>query len=116
MSIVDWMRRLLNGSQTASAERRQHARYALAAGLEVVAAGQATACRIDNVSAGGVRVVPAVDVPVGSLVAVRDPATGMSLDGVVLGHEAAGTRVMFESADAGIIVSTWLRTTAEESA
>lgn len=71
--------------------------------------GSTATCRVDNVSAGGVRVVPAVDVPVGAVVTVRDPATGMSLDGEVLGHEGGGTRLQFESEDAGIIVSTWMR-------
>lgn len=109
MSIADWISKQLFGSRTSTPDRRQHTRYAVTAGLEVVVDGTASACTIDNVSAGGVRLYPVVDAPVGAIVSVRDPATAMSLHGVILGHEAAGTRLRFESEDAGIIVSTWLR-------
>jgi hypothetical protein len=96
-----------------SADRRRNERFPVASGLEIIVDGSASECRVDNVSAGGVRVMPAVAVPVGAVVTVRDPATGMSLDGEVLGHEGGGTRLRFASEDAGIIVSTWMRMAAE---
>lgn len=115
MSIVTWMRERLLRSLPQTADRRRNERYAVASGLEIVIGGEAAACVVDNVSAGGVRVLPAVDVPIGAVVTVRDPRTGMSLDGEVLGHEGGGTRLQFESEDAGIIVSTWLRTAGEDA-
>jgi len=116
MSIVTWLRERVFGTSAKSAERRRYERYAVASGLEIIVNGSASPCRVDNVSAGGVRVVPEIDVPVGAVVSVRDPATAMSLDGEVLGHEHGGTRLQFESEDAGIIVSTWLRMAGEEAA
>ena len=115
MSIVTWIRGKLSKSTPAGAERRRNERYAVRSGLEIIVDGKASACRVDNVSAGGVRVVPAVDAPLGSTVTVRAPDTGMSLDGEVLGHEDGGTRLRFASEDAGIIVSVWMRMAGEAS-
>ena len=114
MSFVTWLRERLRGSTPSGQERRRDERYPVTSGLEVIADGHAAACRVDNVSAGGVRVVPAVDVPVGSVVTVRDPSAGMSLHGEVLGHEGGGTRLRFASEDAGIIVSIWMRMADED--
>ncbi|MDF1790817.1 MAG: PilZ domain-containing protein [Thalassobaculaceae bacterium] len=113
MSIVTWIRERLAGSAASGADRRRNERFPVSSGLEIIVAGEASECRIDNVSAGGLRVVPAVEAPVGAIVSVRDPTTGMILDGEVLGHEGGGTRLQFESEDAGIIVSTWLRMAGE---
>ena len=113
MSIVTWIRGRFRKPMPSSADRRRNERYPVASGLQIVVEGRASDCRVDNVSAGGVRVVPAVDVPVGTTVSVRDPSTGMSLDGEVLGHEGGGTRLRFASEAAGIIVSTWMRTADE---
>lgn len=113
MSIVTWIRERLFGSTPNSAERRRNERYAVASGLEIIVGDRSYACAIDNVSAGGVRVTPALDVPIGTEVSVCDPATAMRLDGAVLGHEGGGTRLRFASEDAGIIVSTWLRMAQE---
>lgn len=116
MSIVTWIRQRLSRSVPVGADRRRNERYPVASGLEIIVKGELSTCAIDNVSAGGVRVRPALSVPLGAVVSVRDPATGMSLDGEVLGHEGGGTRLRFESEDAGIIVSTWLRMAGERSA
>ena len=113
MSFVTWLREKLLGPTSSGAERRRSERYPVTSGLEVIADGRTSACRVDNVSAGGVRVVPTVEVPVGTVVTVRDPATVMSLHGEVLGHEGGGSRVRFASEDAGIIVSTWMRMAGE---
>ncbi|MEQ8585328.1 MAG: PilZ domain-containing protein [Thalassobaculaceae bacterium] len=114
MSIVTWIRERLFGSTPNTADRRRNERYAVASGLEIAAGNKSYVCMIDNVSAGGVRVTPALDVPVGAIVSVCDPATAMRLDGSVLGHEGGGTRLQFASEDAGIIVSTWLRMAQEK--
>lgn len=114
MSIVSWIRERLFGSTPDGAERRRNERYEVASGLEIIVGDQAHGCLIDNVSAGGVRVTPALDVPIGTVVSVCDPATAMRLDGSVLGHDDGGTRLQFASEDAGIIVSTWLRMAQEK--
>lgn len=113
MSIVTWILGKLSKSTPMETDRRRNERYAVSSGLEVIVDGRASACRVENVSAGGVRVVPAVAASLGSVVTVRDPATGMSLDGEVLGHERGGTRLRFASEDAGIIVSVWMRMAGE---
>lgn len=114
MSFADWIKDVLLGPRPSAIDRRRHERFTLSAGLELVDGDAVTACRIDNVSAGGVRLVPGADVQVGATVQVRDPATGMSVDGEVVGCEAEGTRVRFFSEDAGIIVSTWLRVAEDD--
>ncbi|SDF23497.1 MULTISPECIES: PilZ domain-containing protein [Thalassobaculum] len=114
MSIVTWIRGKLSKSTPGEGDRRRNERYPVSSGLEIIVDGVASDCRVDNVSAGGVRVLPAVAAPLGAVVTVRDPATGMSLDGEVLGHEGGGTRLRFASEDAGIIVSTWMRMAAED--
>lgn len=114
MSIVTWIRGKLSKSTLGEGDRRRNERYPVSSGLEIIVDGVASDCRVDNVSAGGVRVLPAVAAPLGAVVTVRDPATGMSLDGEVLGHEGGGTRLRFASEDAGIIVSTWMRMAAED--
>ncbi|MCR9071779.1 MAG: PilZ domain-containing protein [Alphaproteobacteria bacterium] len=115
MSIFTWIRERLFRSTPNEAERRRNERYAVSSGLEINVGGKSFACAIDNVSAGGVRITPALDAPVGTVVSVCDPATAMRLDGTVLGHEGGGTRLQFASEDAGIIVSTWLRMAQEGS-
>ena len=109
MSIVTWIRGKLSKSTPEGIDRRRNERYAVSSGLEITVNGTSSECRVDNVSAGGVRVVPALDAPVGSVVTVRDPRTEMSLDGEVLGHEGGGTRLRFFSEDAGIVISVWMR-------
>lgn len=114
MSIVTWIRGKLSKSTPGVGNRRRNERYPVSSGLEIIVDGVASDCRVDNVSAGGVRVLPAVAAPLGAVVTMRDPTTGMSLDGQVLGHERGGTRLRFASEDAGIIVSTWIRMADED--
>lgn len=98
----------------ASADRRKYERFDVKAPLEILVDGAAYPCTIDNVSAGGVRVIPVTKAKEGTSVTVRDPASGMELTGLVVGHDGQGTRVKFDSEDAGIIVSVWLRMANEE--
>ena len=105
---MDWLRRIFSGPGR-GAERRCYPRYPVSAPLEVEVAGKTVGCRLDNVSAGGVRLTPAVAAPAGTTVTVRHAASGLSLRGRVVGQDDGGTRVKFDSEDAGIVVSSWLR-------
>ena len=77
--------------------------------LEVSVGGAVHSCRVENVSAGGVRLSPTFAVSIDDEITVTDPGSGLSLDGRVVGSDPSGVRVRFESEDAGIIVSAWLR-------
>jgi hypothetical protein len=109
---VEWLRRIFSGPQR-GAERRRYPRYPVSAPVEVDVAGQTVACGLDNVSAGGVRLTPGLPVEVGAAVTVRHGPSGLSLPGQVVGQDEGGTRVRFDSEDAGIVVSSWLRMAQE---
>lgn len=111
---VSWLRRIFSGPQR-GAERRRYPRYPVATSLEVDAAGHTFSCTLDNLSAGGVRLTPGIEVELGTTVTVRHSGSGMSLAGRVVGHDEGGTRVQFDSEDAGIIVSSWLRMVQQHS-
>jgi len=105
---VDWLRRIFSGPGR-EAERRRYPRYPVSATLEVDVGGMTVGCRLDNVSAGGIRLTPAVVAPAGAAVTVRHAASGLALRGRVVGQDDRATRVQFDSEDAGIVVSSWLR-------
>lgn len=105
---LGWFRRIFSGPDR-GAERRRYPRYPASAPLEIDIDGNTVGCRLDNVSAGGVRLVPPVAVALGTAVTVRHAASGLALRGQVIGQGDDGTRVQFESEDAGIVVSSWLR-------
>ena len=107
-----WLRRIFSNSQT-DAERRRYPRYPVSAHVEVDVAGRTVECTLDNVSAGGVRLMPGVPATLGETVTVRHAASGLSLPGHVVGLDDDGTRVKFNSEDAGIVVSSWLRMAQE---
>ncbi len=113
--MVDWLRRIFSGPER-GAERRRYPRYPVSASVEVDAAGATVNCILDNVSAGGVHLSPALAAPVGATVTVRHAASGLALSGRVVGQDDAGSRVKFDSEDAGIVVSSWLRLTQESDA
>jgi len=89
--------------------RRQFQRYPIETPLEVTVGDALHQCVIENVSAGGLRLTPVLDVPVGEKVSIHHPKSGLSLDATVMGHHDDGTRVKFESDDAGTVVSVWVR-------
>lgn len=103
-----WLKELFLGDR-APAERRRHPRYQVSAPLQITVGGHAVECRLEDVSAGGVRLIPPVDEAPGTAITVRDPASGLELAGHIVGHDESGTRVRFDSEDAGIVISTWLR-------
>lgn len=109
---MDWLRRIFSGPQH-GAERRRYPRYPVSAPVEVDVAGRILECRLDNVSAGGIRLTPGVPAELGEGVTVRHRPSGLSLPGQVVGQDDGGTRVRFESEDAGIVVSSWLRMAQE---
>lgn len=110
---MGWFRRIFSGPDR-GAERRRYPRYPVSAPLELDVDGRTLSCRLDNVSAGGVRLTPAVPAPVGTTVTVRHAASGLALRGRVVGQDGDGTRVQFDSEDAGIVVSSWLRMARDE--
>ena len=107
-----WLKRIFSNSQQ-DAERRRYPRYPVSAHVEVDVAGRTMECVLDNVSAGGIRLRPGVSAAIGETVTVRHAASGLSLPGHVVGLDDGGTRVKFDSEDAGIVVSSWLRMAQE---
>ncbi len=105
---MDWLRRIFSGPGR-GAERRRYPRYPVSAPLEVDVGGTTVGCRLENVSAGGIRLTPAVVAAAGTTVTVRHAASGLALRGRVVGQDDGATRVQFDSEDAGIVVSSWLR-------
>lgn len=105
---MNWLRRFFSGA-TGGAERRRYPRYPVSAPLEIDVGGTTVGCRLDNVSAGGVRLTPVVAAGLGDTVTVRHATSGLSLRGRIVGQDQDGTRVQFDSEDAGIVVSSWLR-------
>lgn len=112
---MSWLRRIFSGPQR-GAERRRYPRYPVATTLEIDVADQTFQCTLDNVSAGGVRLTPVIQVGLGTTVTVRHAGSGLSLPGRVVGQDDGGTRVQFDSEDAGIVVSSWLRMAQEHDA
>lgn len=109
---MSWLRRIFSGPDH-GAERRRYPRYPVSAPVQVDVAGTTLDCGLDNVSAGGVRLSPGIPSELGATVTVRHSASGLSLPGRVVGQDDGGTRVRFESEDAGIVVSSWLRLAQE---
>ena len=109
---MNWLKRMLSGLEQV-AERRRYPRYPASASLEIDVDGLTVACRLDNVSAGGVRMTPPVTAAMGAIVTVRHSSSGLALRGRVVGQDGDGTRVKFDSEDAGIVVSSWLRMAQE---
>ena len=109
---VNWLKRIFSGLERV-AERRRYPRYPASAPLEIDVDGATMECRLDNVSAGGVRLTPAVTVHMGAMVTVRHSSSGLALQGRVVGQDDESTRVQFDSEDAGIVVSSWLRMASE---
>lgn len=67
----------------------------MTAPLSVTVEGREHECSVDNVSAGGVRLAPPLDLESGQPVTIVHPKSGLSLEGKVVATDAAGTRVQF---------------------
>lgn len=89
---------------------RKFERYQVEAPLSVTVGDKEFACSVANVSAGGVKIAPAVEAEIGAMLTVTHPKTGLKLDGQIVGQDPEGTRIRFDSEEAGTIVSVWVRT------
>ncbi|NQW09510.1 MAG: PilZ domain-containing protein [Alphaproteobacteria bacterium] len=107
-----WLKELFLGARQ-PAERRRHPRYQVSAPLRVTVGDTVVECRLEDVSVGGVRLVPPIAAEPGTSIVVHDPNSGLELAGVIVAHDPGGTRARFDSENAGIVISTWLRTANE---
>ena len=92
-------------------EMRKFERYKVTAPLAVTIDGKEYVCEIDNVSAGGLLLKPPVEAEIGTILTVTDHRTGLGIRAEVLGNTDVGTRMKFESEEAGSIVAIWVKTT-----
>lgn len=95
--------------------RRKYKRYPIVTALEVTVGDKNFQCEVENVSAGGLRLTPALDVKTGETITILHPRSELSLDATVMGSDATGTRARFNSDEAGTVVSVWVRMTHEDS-
>ncbi|MDA0341755.1 MAG: PilZ domain-containing protein [Proteobacteria bacterium] len=95
--------------------RRKYDRYPIVTPIEVTVDGENFQCEVENVSAGGLRLTPALDAEVGATVTILYPKSGLSLEATVVGSDGSGTRARFLSDDAGTVVSIWVRMLNEEA-
>lgn len=95
-------------------ERRQFERYPVTSPIEVTVDGIAHNCIIDNVSVSGLRLEPPVDAVPGAELTIKHPASGLNLNGSLIGNDTGGSRVSFNSSEAGAVVSVWLRMMHEQ--
>jgi hypothetical protein len=94
--------------------RRKYERYPIVAPLEVTVGDRSFQCEVQNVSAGGLRLSPALDAQIGDVITILHPKSELSLDATVVGVDGSGTRASFNSAEAGTVVSVWVRMLHEE--
>lgn len=94
--------------------RRKYERYPIVAPLEVTVGDKSFQCEVENVSAGGLRLSPALDAGVGEIITILHPKSELSLEATVVGVDASGTRARFNSDEAGSVVSVWVRMLHEE--
>ena len=95
-------------------ERREFERYPVTSPLEVTVNGVAHKCIVDIVSAGGLRLEPPVDARPGSELTIRHTDSGLNLTGRLIGNDSKGSRINFNSAEAGAVVSVWVRMMHEQ--
>ncbi|WP_028465561.1 PilZ domain-containing protein [Nisaea denitrificans] len=95
-------------------ERRQFERYPVTSPIEVTVVGKAHNCIIDNVSVGGLRLEPPVDAEPGADLTIKHPESGLNLTGQLIGNDTDGSRISFNSSEAGAVVSVWLRMMHEQ--
>ena len=95
-------------------ERRQYERYPVTSPLEVTVEGVAHSCIVDNVSVGGLRLEPPVDAVPGAELTIRHSESGLNLTGRLIGNDATGSRISFNSEEAGAVVSVWVRMMHEQ--
>lgn len=95
-------------------ERRQFERYPVTSPIEVTVDGVAHDCIIENVSVGGLRLEPAVAAEPGASLLIKHQPSGLHLQGKLIGNDPDGSRVSFDSAEAGAVISVWVRMMHEQ--
>ena len=96
-------------------DRRKYERYVVDAPLKVTVDGKEYECSIDNVSAGGVKLAPVLGLDAGIKIEITHQKSGLSLPARVVADDPDGTRVQFDSEEAGTIVSVWVRMLHEDA-
>lgn len=94
--------------------RRKYERYPIVAPLEVTVGDKSFQCEVENVSAGGLRLSPALDAQIGEVITILHPKSELSLEATVVGVDPSGTRAQFTSDEAGTVVSVWVRMLHED--
>lgn len=97
------------------ANRRKYERYPIVAPLEVTVGDKSFQCEVENVSAGGLRLSPALDAKIGDIITILHPKSELSLEATVVGVDRSGTRASFNSEEAGTVVSVWVRMLHEDA-
>lgn len=94
--------------------RRKYERYPIVAPLEVTVGDKSFQCEVENVSAGGLRLSPALEAEIGETITILHPKSELSLEATVVGVDPSGTRAQFNSDGAGTVVSVWVRMLHED--
>lgn len=94
--------------------RRKYERYPIVAPLEVTVGDKSFQCEVENVSAGGLRLSPALEAEIGDTITILHPKSELSLEATVVGVDQSGTRAQFNSDEAGTVVSVWVRMLHED--
>jgi len=89
--------------------RCKYERYPIVAPLEVTVGYKSFQCEVENVSAGGLRLSPALEAEIGETITILHPKSELSLEATVVGVDPSGTRAQFNSDEAGTVVSVWVR-------
>jgi hypothetical protein len=97
------------------ANRRKYERYPIVASLEVTVGDKSFQCEVENVSAGGLRLSPALEAKIGDVITILHPRSELSLEATVVGVDPSGTRASFNSEEAGTVVSVWVRMLHEDA-
>lgn len=95
--------------------RRKYERYPVTAPLRVTVGDGRFECSIENVSAGGLKLTPALDAKVGDFITILHPKSQLTLEATVVGLDKDGTRAEFKSPEAGTVVSVWVRMLHEDA-
>jgi hypothetical protein len=89
-------------------DRRRHRRYAARAPIVVEVGDRCFECHFANVSDGGALLMPALDVPLGTIVKLTHKDLPATAEAEVVGVDDRGTRLRFDSEVAGAVITTWL--------
>ena len=111
--MIRFLKRLIG--MGAQENRRKYERYPVTAPLQVAVGVDRFECAIENVSAGGVKLTPALDAKVGDFITILHPKSQLTLEATVVGIDNDGTRAEFKSPEAGTVVAVWVHMLHEEA-